>query len=77
LRISGKAFLTLGVVSMFEARLRQAMLTLVVNVTWFCVLTLASPYLSLEATYTDISSKSNQIFTLGLSLATNMGILNI
>lgn len=70
-----KAFMTVGVVFMFEARLRQAMLTLVINVTWFCVLSFASPYLSLKATYTDISSKSSQIFTLGMSLATNLGMI--
>ena len=40
-----KAFLTLAVVFMAEARLRQAMLTLVINLTWLCVLSFATPYL--------------------------------
>ena len=71
-----KAFLTLGVVFMVKARLRQAMLTIFINFTWFCVLNFATPYISLKATYTDISSKSNQILTLGMGLTTIMSKLN-
>ena len=70
-----KAFMTVGVVFMFEARVRQTILQMVINATWMSVLILASPYLSPEATYTDIAAKANQIFTLCLSLGANIGSL--
>jgi hypothetical protein len=62
-----------GVVFMFEARIRQIILQMVINATWMSVLMLASPYLSPEATYTDIAAKANQIYTLGMSLGANIG----
>ena len=68
-----KAFMTVGVVFMFEARIRQIILQMVINATWMSVLMLASPYLSPEATYTDIAAKANQIYTLGMSLGANIG----
>jgi hypothetical protein len=68
-----KAFMTVGVVFMFEARIRQIILQMVINTTWMSVLMLASPYLSPEATYTDIAAKANQIYTLGMSLGANIG----
>ena len=68
-----KAFMTVGMVFMFEARIRQMILQMVINATWMSVLMLASPYLSSEATYTDIAAKANQIYTLGMSLGANIG----
>ena len=68
-----KAFMTVGVVFMFKARIRQIILQMVINATWMSVLMLASPYLSPEATYTDIAAKANQIYTLGMSLGANIG----
>ena len=68
-----KAFFTFAIVFMSAARLRQAMLTLVINVVWLCVLSIARPYLDLKATYADIAAKACQIFTLAMSLATNLG----
>ena len=68
-----KAFMTVGVVFMFEARIRQIILQMVINATWMSVLMLASPYISPEATYTDIAAKANQIYTLGMSLGANIG----
>jgi hypothetical protein len=68
-----KAFMTVGVVFMFEARIRQIILQMVINAAWMSVLMLASPYLSPEATYTDIAAKANQIYTLGMSLGANIG----
>jgi hypothetical protein len=68
-----KAFMTVGVVFMFDARIRQIILQMVINATWMSVLMLASPYLSPEATYTDIAAKANQIYTLGMSLGSNIG----
>jgi hypothetical protein len=69
-----KAFSTVGVVFMFAARVRQIILQLVINATWLSVLMLASPYLSPQATYTDIAAKANQIFTLCMSLGAIIGI---
>jgi hypothetical protein len=68
-----KAFMTVGMVFMFEARIRQIIVQMVINATWMSVLMLASPYLSPEATYTDIAAKANQIYTLGMSLGANIG----
>ena len=68
-----KAFSTVGVVFMFAARVRQIILQLVINATWLSVLMLASPYLSPQATYTDIAAKANQIFTLCMSLGAIIG----
>jgi len=63
-----KVLITLAVVWMFEAKIRQSILVGVITLAWAAVLKIASPYISNEADYTDRSSKLCQVFALAMSL---------